>query len=110
MDSPVNDGVEAYARLAWFAVDRLWADSQFRDDKGYGCCHICCVPCSALQYLDRAGALDNVLRHAPGYDRGHEAIGPDSRVNREWMYRMWDGTGTKTRGCGHPAAVMRPDT
>lgn len=99
--TPVGDDPEAIALLTWFAVDRLWQESQFREDDKMGCCHVCCGACSALYYLDRTGALDTVLSGAPEQGQGHAAIGDDGLLRRDWMHRMWDGTGVKQQACGH---------
>lgn len=115
--APVNTEIEALARLAWAAVDRLYQHSLFMvDDGGVGCCPRCCSGCAALYYLEQVGRLDTVLA---AVNPGPRSVGEsgmiaaaDGTVRRAWMYRAWNGKAG--RGCGpavHPrSGGVAPDT
>ncbi len=99
-DAPISSVAEAHAMLTSHALNALWSrsDVQPDDDDLWGCCHVCCAPCAALDYLDRQGVLDEVLSawpHGVGSDT-HK----DGKVDREWMRRQWSGSPMQEQ-CGH---------
>ncbi len=88
----------AVAMLAQHALSALWAASDCQPD-GMGCCHVCCAPCAALDYLDRTGQLDAVLAAWPEHIDGNSTF-VDGKLDRDWMRRQWTGSEVQ-RQCGH---------
>lgn len=102
---PVSSSLEAQAMLTTHALNVLWAT----DDMG--CCHVCCAPCAALDYLDRRGLLDLTLAWWAEVDghswwdarierRDDRLIVHGQGVDRAWMHRQWSGSKVQEQ-CGH---------
>jgi len=100
--------------LAAHALDALWSASDFQPD-GMGCCHVCCAPCAALDYLDRHGLLDLTLARWPEGIEGSWWSGRVEErdgvlyvhgqgVDREWMRRQWSGSKVQEQ-CGHDSTA-----
>lgn len=81
-----NSRLEAYAMLTHHALNEIFQSEEF------GCCPKCCAPCSAIQYLDNEGILDEVVKNWDTDSDGNPIRWDwwvDGKVDRESLYRIW---------------------
>lgn len=55
-----------------------------------GCCPHCCASCSVVQELDRSDTLDEVITWAPNDMWSSTLWWRNGRVDRTWLYSIWD--------------------
>lgn len=69
-----------------FLGDYLNEDDLFTD----GCCPCCCAECGVVRDVEHSGNLDEFITRAPDFMWASSAWWRDGRVDRIWLYAVWD--------------------